>query len=114
MDHTLPESPLPPCPGTPNCVRETHYFGTDATTLFEQARTALHTIGASQLRVHPETRRIDAVFTALVFKDDVALVIEPHADGSVLHIRSASRVGYSDLGVNRRRVRQFFRALPDQ
>ena len=53
----------------------------------------------------------DALFAVLVFKDDVALLIEPHEDGTVLHIRSASRVGYFDFGVNRRRVRRFFRAL---
>ena len=32
-------------------------------------------------------------------------------DASVLHIRSASRVGYSDLGVNARRVERFVGAV---
>ena len=38
----------------------------------------------------------------LRFVDDVDAVIDP--DAGVIHVRSASRVGYSDLGVNRKRV----------
>ena len=34
------------------------------------------------------------------FVDDV----EFYFDGAVIHVRSASRLGYSDLGVNRKRV----------
>lgn len=36
------------------------------------------------------------------FVDDVELLIDETED--VLHVRSASRVGYSDMGVNRQRV----------
>jgi len=50
---------------------------------------------------------------ALLFKDDVDVAVEPSADGSTLHVRSASRVGHSDLGVNRRRVARFFRAVDE-
>ena len=38
----------------------------------------------------------------LRFVDDVDAVVDP--DAGVIHVRSASRVGYSDLGVNRKRV----------
>lgn len=49
-------------------------------------------------------RRVDAVFTSLIFrfKDDVSFLVDP-ADG-VIHMRSASRVGHSDLGANRKRL----------
>ena len=30
--------------------------------------------------------------------------VEFYSDGKVIHVRSASRLGYSDLGVNRKRV----------
>ena len=40
--------------------------------------------------------------TLLGFVDDVEFMAEPHK--SLLHIRSTSRVGYWDLGVNGRRV----------
>jgi uncharacterized protein (DUF1499 family) len=36
------------------------------------------------------------------FVDDVEFLLD--ADQQVIHVRSASRIGYSDLGVNRRRI----------
>jgi len=41
------------------------------------------------------------------FVDDVEFLHDPEA--GLLHARSASRVGYSDLGVNRRRLETIFR-----
>ena len=114
MNPALPENPLPACPDTPNCVRQTRLFDRPADALFAQAQAALETLSPASLSATPEARRIDAVFTAFVFKDDVALTVEPHEEGAALHIRSASRVGYSDLGVNRKRVNRFFAALEKQ
>ena len=47
------------------------------------------------------------------FKDDVVIRITPSADGkdSRVDMRSVSRVGISDLGVNARRIRDFLAAL---
>lgn len=59
----------------------------------------------------PRTRRLEAndgyaryLFTTLLFRfqDDV----EVEQGKACVHIRSASRVGHSDLGTNRRRVEQ--------
>jgi uncharacterized protein (DUF1499 family) len=36
------------------------------------------------------------------FVDDVEFLLDPEA--GVIHVRSASRLGYSDLGVNRKRI----------
>lgn len=44
--------------------------------------------------------------------DDLELRIDTEA--GVVHVRSASRVGYSDLGVNRRRVERLRAALREQ
>ncbi len=114
MNPPLPENPLASCPDSPNCIRQTRLFDLPPDTLFARAQTALDALSASTLSVTPETRRIDAVFTVFLFKDDLALAVEPHKEGAALHIRSASRVGYSDFGVNRRRVERFFRALKNQ
>jgi uncharacterized protein (DUF1499 family) len=38
------------------------------------------------------------------FVDDVEFLFD--RDNKVIHVRSASRVGYSDLGVNRKRVEE--------
>lgn len=49
------------------------------------------------------------------FVDDVELLLDPVRNE--LHFRSASRVGYSDLGVNRARMERFrsaFQSLPEQ
>jgi len=43
----------------------------------------------------------------LGFKDDVEIEVEPDHT----HVRSASRVGYGDLGVNRKRVENLRKAL---
>ncbi|QXD14147.1 DUF1499 domain-containing protein [Rhodocaloribacter litoris] len=104
-----PANPLPPCPASPNCVRLTRLYPVDADTLFARARDALAALGPATLDAG--ARRADAVFRVFVFYDDVALRVEPFGTGSALHLRSASRVGYSDFGVNERRVRRFLDAL---
>jgi hypothetical protein len=59
--------------------------------------------------VHAETGRIEATDTVspFRFKDDIVIVATPEADGSTtrIDIRSVSRVGISDMGMNARRVR---------
>lgn len=55
---------------------------------------------------------IVATFTSSLFKfvDDVTLRFDPVENR--IHLRSASRIGYSDFGVNRRRAEQL-RAIFD-
>lgn len=52
---------------------------------------------------------LHAEFTSALFRfvDDVEFLIDPAAH--VIHFRSASRVGYSDLGANRRRMEELRR-----
>jgi len=52
-----------------------------------------------------------AVFTTKImrFKDDVEIYLDDEA--KQLHFRSASRLGYSDLGVNRKRYEAFISKL---
>lgn len=52
---------------------------------------------------------IEAVDTTFWFgfKDDVVIRIQETANGSVLDIRSASRVGRGDMGANAERIRNF-------
>lgn len=56
--------------------------------------------------VAAEERYIHAAFTSALFRfvDDVEFFLD---EGTrTIHVRSASRVGYSDFGVNRRRVEE--------
>jgi len=105
-------SPLPPCPGSPNCEHVTRAYPLAADSLFQAATQALTAIDPISVETEADDRRARAVYrVALIFKDDVWVAVTPGDDRSHLHIRSASRVGYSDLGVNARRVQNFFEAL---
>jgi uncharacterized protein (DUF1499 family) len=61
------------------------------------------------------TGRLEATDTVSLyrFKDDIVLRItpDPNGDGSIVHMRSVSRVGVSDLGVNANRIRSFLADL---
>ena len=54
-----------------------------------------------------------AIFKIAVFgwKDDVNIVLKPGEQNTIMHIRSASRVGNSDLGVNKRRVKRLLKII---
>jgi Protein of unknown function (DUF1499) len=63
----------------------------------------------------PSEGRLEATATTALFrfKDDVVLRVRPTQDGtgSIVDMRSVSRVGQSDLGVNAERVRAFLADL---
>ena len=61
----------------------------------------------------PQDGRLEAVDTSewFGFRDDIVVRIRPEGTGSRVDIRSKSRVGQSDLGVNARRIRAFLAAL---
>ena len=61
-----------------------------------------HIITASETYLHAE-------FRSLIFRfvDDLELLVDPVA--GVIDVRSASRLGRSDFGVNRRRVEELRR-----
>ena len=114
MAQDIEGNPLPLCPDKPNCVRESHVFvDAQPDELFEHARDALISLDPAEIDT-TGARRLEAVFTVFLFKDDVQLAVTEHDEGSALHIRSASRVGGHDLGVNRRRVNRFLKALEDR
>ena len=62
----------------------------------------------------PEEGRIEAMATTFWFgfTDDVVVRVAAHEKGSRLDVRSVSRVGRSDIGVNARRIREFLALLP--
>jgi uncharacterized protein (DUF1499 family) len=108
----LPAGSLAPCPGRPNCVCsqdarpafaiEPLTFADESAAAWARLRTILEAMGgrierASAVHLH-------ATFRSRIFRfvDDVEFLLDPGQ--GVIHVRSASRVGYSDRGVNRRRV----------
>lgn len=104
---------LAPCKSTPNCV------GSQATDpghhvdpirfngSAEAAWKALRQIVRGSERatiVREEDGYLYATFSSKLmgFVDDTEFLLD--ARGGVIHVRSAARLGYSDLGVNRKRV----------
>jgi uncharacterized protein (DUF1499 family) len=109
-----PTNPLPTCPDSPNCERVSRGYDVPADTLFAATTRSLDRLGSARLQVRPDSLRAAAVYrVALVFKDDVAVAVDTTETGSRLHVRSASRVGQSDLGVNARRVDRLLTAVAE-
>ena len=61
-----------------------------------EAGTAIHAVRTTRL---------------LRFKDDVRIRLEPAGKGTIVHVRSASRVGRIDFGQNARNIEELFAAL---
>lgn len=80
---------------------------------FARAERAARAMGWQIVAVAPEALRIEATATTLLFgfKDDVVIRIRPQGQGSVVDVRSLSRIGGSDIGANAQRVRSFLGKL---
>jgi uncharacterized protein (DUF1499 family) len=84
--------------------------------LFDQALAAARAAGWTIAAAERDEGRIEATASTRIFgfKDDIVLRISPSGSGSVLDMRSMSRVGISDVGANARRIRTFFATLRRQ
>lgn len=115
----LMDGKLRPCPNTPNCVSsesdvaasrvEPFAFNGAPEEAWEGIRQAVRATGG---RIQAEQDgHLWATYTSRVFRfvDDLELRLDPAA--GVIHVRSASRVGRSDLGVNRKRVEKLHRQM---
>lgn len=82
-------------------------------SVFARALTAVHAMGWELVATDAATGRIEATATTLWFgfKDDVVVRIRPTATGSVVDVRSVSRVGKSDVGTNAKRIRAYLAQL---
>lgn len=87
-----------------------HISAVQAYTSAKQASTDM---GWELVAADPQTLRIEATATTLLFgfKDDIVIRVTPKGSGSVLDMRSLSRVGGSDIGTNAGRIRTFRRQL---
>lgn len=109
---------LSPCPATPNCVSsqatdEKHFIEPILSTgkLLEVKSHILKILNESKSAKIIETKDdyIRAEFTSKLFRfvDDVEFYFpDTKSTEMTIHVRSASRVGHSDFGVNRKRIEQ--------
>ncbi len=119
--HSVNPGRLADCPATPNCVSsmsldKKHFiepisYTGSATRAWQVLVDTVISLPRSKLTEQSEGYlhfEVSSIFFR--FTDDVEMMLDP--DENEIQIRSASRVGYSDFGVNRRRVekiRKLFR-----
>ncbi len=113
---------LAPCPKSPNCVSSTNRDARHGiaplsyATAIETAMKALTDILLTEKRANIISRQsnyIHAEFTSALFGfiDDVEFLFDP--DQSIVQVRSASRSGYYDFGVNRKRIESIRKQFDD-
>jgi uncharacterized protein (DUF1499 family) len=83
------------------------------TDAFTHALEAARALGWRIVESDGIEGRIEATATTtwFGFEDDVVVRIRPEAQGSRVDVRSASRVGKSDVGANAKRIREFLSKL---
>ena len=111
--HSEVDKKFAPCPSTPNCVssladNKKQYidpmpYAGEIAAVKQELLDILQTFKRVRI-VKVENTYIRAEVRSLVFGfvDDVEFQVDQTR--KIIHIKSASRSGYSDLGVNRRRL----------
>ncbi|MCF6453684.1 DUF1499 domain-containing protein [Vibrio sp. MMG022] len=108
---TMTDRSQSPCGDKPNCVstqdtREeynlTPFTLTESTNIDAIEQVALELPGAKTAVKEGNYIRVECTSKIMRFVDDLELKVE----GDQLIVRSESRVGYSDFGVNRKRAEQ--------
>jgi uncharacterized protein (DUF1499 family) len=103
---------LTPCPDSPNCVSsqaasDRHFiepftYQGDKTAAIDKLKSKIASMG--QLTLVQESDgylRYECTSKIMGFVDDLEFFF---TEDALIHVRSASRLGYSDFGVNRKRV----------
>ncbi len=111
------------CPDKPNCVSSSAINPThrveplklkkDLKTGWDIVQKIVGSLPRTKI-VSADNSDIHAECKSLIFGfvDDLSLHLT--ASNGIIHIRSASRTGYSDFGVNRRRVESIRKKLRDK
>lgn len=105
---------LPECPASPNCVSTQAptalhqmpaipFTGAAADAINKLKQVIADSFSQADL-IEEKERYLRYEFRTFLFRfvDDVEFLVDD--DKQLIHFRSASRVGYSDMGTNRRRM----------
>ncbi len=114
---------LAPCPSSPNCVstQATDEGHAIAPFRYRKSRAEAKEALKNIIRTMPRTKLVEEdesylhyEFTSLLlrFVDDVEFLFDDET--KTIHFRSASRTGYGDLGVNRKRMEEIRSLLGDK
>ncbi|MEN9456600.1 MAG: hypothetical protein RL210_2119 [Pseudomonadota bacterium] len=113
---TAPTQRFADCPSSPNCLSSKASDAGHQTQPFTLRKAedwpclvkSAEAMGNNRIAVNePQYVRLEYVSKLMGFVDDLEL----QQEASLAHVRSASRVGYSDWGVNRQRVEQLQRSF---
>jgi uncharacterized protein (DUF1499 family) len=107
------DSSLMPCPESPNCVSTQDPKSSHAVAPFTYNTTAGNTLatmkeivgsmkGATVVSESHTYLHVEFRSDIFRFIDDVEFFVD--GAKNIIHVRSASRIGYYDFGINRRRV----------
>ncbi len=111
-----------PCPNSPNCVSsqssdpdhrvEPLTYNSSPELAFQQLKTTIQSLARTKIVTETENYLHAEFASALMgFVDDVEFYL--NQDNHAIEVRSASRLGESDLGVNRKRVESIRTMLLD-
>ena len=113
------ESRLTPCPDSPNCISsqgsdsaytvEPLTYDSEAEKIIADLKVVVGSMKGATI-VSESAAYLHVEFQSDVFRfiDDVEFMVDDMA--KVVHVRSASRVGYYDFGVNRKRIEKIRQA----
>ena len=98
---------LSPCPESPNCVSsfesdEEHSIAALDATLAQIQRVVLALDEANIVEQSSDYMYVEFTSRLIGYVDDVEFLYDSASNQT--HVRSASRLGYSDLGANRKRI----------
>lgn len=106
---------LADCPGRPNCVSSQasddafrvapFAFGDTPALAWDRLKAAVSSMPGARI-ISEDDQYLHVEFRSRIFRfvDDVELLLD--VPGNKIDVRSASRLGYSDMGANRRRIEQ--------
>lgn len=120
--------PLPACPDKPNCINSeypddaTHYLppldfpDSIKEQIMPLAKSIIMDIGGTITKenIQEENKYLAATFTSSLFRFVDDFELRQDNISHKLHIRSASRTGYSDFSVNKRRIMKFSEQFKNQ
>jgi uncharacterized protein (DUF1499 family) len=114
------DGPLAPCGPALNCYRSRRALDAAPSEALDAAEAVLRDLRGlvvgRAVSVERTPEGVRAVVQSGPFRDDVTVAATPRGEdgGSTLYLRSASRVGNSDLGVNRLRGQHVLDAVAER
>jgi uncharacterized protein (DUF1499 family) len=108
---------LTPCPDSPNCVNsfatdESHGIQPLAATLAQIQQVLVQLDEANIVNVSDDYLYAEFSSRIMGYVDDVEFMYE--RGSGMTQVRSASRLGHSDLGANRKRIERIRTLLQEQ